>query len=465
MIDFFHWAQGQFRRLCWSESALRLLVFLIFFGGLLLTTSAQNSQKVRKMKAERSELKKQIEESEQLLRSTKKDVTSQLNNLVLLDAQILEKQQYVDRLKQDADSLSGAVRFMGHQLDTLQRELTACKANYRMAMTFVSNSRMKQNRWMFVLMAKDFRDLYRRMRYAAQYSKYQRAQGEVIQQKELTIRKKKAALLAAKKEKEQLLAEGRSQQEGLEQKKTERKGMVEKLNQKQRSLQKVLLRDRKKYQDINVRIDRLIKEEIAAAERRRKEAERKRKEAEERRRREEAARQQAARRKNAAKGKSPVQREEKAVRTPAPKFNEADDADSRLSSNFSANRGRLPVPITGGYAITSRYGTYNVDGLSGVRLENKGINITGRRGAQARSIFDGEIVVVANFGGSYTVIVRHGTYYSVYNNLSSVSVRRGQQVKTGQALGAVAVDSSGNCVLHFQLRHNTTTLNPQAWIR
>ena len=123
------------------------------------------------------------------------------------------------------------------------------------------------------------------------------------------------------------------------------------------------------------------------------------------------------------------------------------------------------MPISGAYAITSRYGTYNVPGLRGVRLENKGINLTGHRGAEARSIFTGEVVTVANFGGSYTVIVRHGNYYSVYNNLASVSVRRGQRVKTAQHLGRVATDATGNCVLHFQLRYKTSTLNPQSWLK
>ena len=97
-------------------------------------------------------------------------------------------------------------------------------------------------------------------------------------------------------------------------------------------------------------------------------------------------------------------------------------------------------------------------------LDNKGVNLTGHSGAQARSVFNGEVSAVANMGGTYIVIVRHGDYYSVYSNLSSVSVRRGQQVKTSQTLGAVAGDGAGNTMLHFQLRHNTEKLNPLSWI-
>ena len=456
-----------------GRSALsRILLPLLMLWALSLPALAQNSKEVRKMKAERTEIKKQIEASEDLLRYTNKDVSSQLKTLALIDAQILEKQRYVDRLKQDADSLNGAIRELQQELKKLNAELTARKANYRRAMTFVSRTRVKQSRWMFVLMAEDFRDLYRRMRYVSQYSKYQHAQGEVIQQKELVVRKKQKELMAAKREKEQLLREGKAQQESLAKKKGDREEMVEKLNKKKKSLTYVINKNKKKYKDINVRIDRLIKAEIAAAERRRKEEERRRKEAEERRlraeaaaRRKESASKRSSRKSSSSSSKSsdkplPLTESKSAV-----KFTDASASDIQLSKNFNDNRGKLPVPISGRYAVTSRYGTYNVPGLRGVQLENKGINLTGQKGAQARSIFAGEVVTVANFGGSYTVIIRHGNYYSVYNNLANVSVRRGQRVATSQHLGRIASDATGNCVLHFQLRHKTSTLNPQSWIK
>ena len=92
--------------------------------------------------------------------------------------------------------------------------------------------------------------------------------------------------------------------------------------------------------------------------------------------------------------------------------------DRRLSSNFESNRGRLPMPITGPYRIVSHFGQYNVEGLHNVRLDNKGINIKGQSGAQARSIFDGEVCYVFTLGGSMGVMVRHGSYISIYCNSS-----------------------------------------------
>jgi septal ring factor EnvC (AmiA/AmiB activator) len=142
----------------------------------------------------------------------------------------------------------------------------------------------------------------------------------------------------------------------------------------------------------------------------------------------------------------------------------ANDEDRRLNGSFEANRGRLPAPITGSYLIGGHFGSYNVPGLKGVTLDNKGTNFIGHPGAKARSIFNGEVSAVFQFGGLMNVLVRHGSYISVYCNLSSVSVARGQHVGTGQILGSVADSGGGNCILQFQLRKETAKLNPESWI-
>ena len=140
-------------------------------------------------------------------------------------------------------------------------------------------------------------------------------------------------------------------------------------------------------------------------------------------------------------------------------------SDARLTGSFASNQGRLPMPITGNYTISSHFGAYNVNGLNGVTLDNKGINLTAPAGAQARCVFDGEVTAIFSMGGMTNVIVRHGSYITVYCNLSGVSVRQGQRVSTRQTLGSVARDASGNCTLHFQLRHETQKLNPERWLR
>ena len=120
------------------------------------------------------------------------------------------------------------------------------------------------------------------------------------------------------------------------------------------------------------------------------------------------------------------------------------------------------MPITGPYRIERRFGLTHV--TSSVVLDNKGVNYQGQAGAHARSIFDGEVTAVFQLGALKNVLVRHGSYISVYCNLSSVIVHKGKKVKARDLLGTVANDGTGQYVLHFQLRKETSLLNPEAWI-
>ncbi|MBQ2122005.1 MAG: peptidoglycan DD-metalloendopeptidase family protein, partial [Bacteroidaceae bacterium] len=179
----------------------------------------------------------------------------------------------------------------------------------------------------------------------------------------------------------------------------------------------------------------------------------------------EAKKKAEANSKKGKKGKSASKSKETTKKTATPKFHEPDDVDAKLNSNFAANRGKLPPPVAGGFSVTSKFGRYQVDGLANVTLDNKGCNLTAPSGARAQSIFEGEVTKVVNIGGAYTIIIRHGSYYSVYSNLSAVHVTAGTKVSARQGLGVLAGDGAGNSMLHFQLRHNTEKLNPLSWIR
>ena len=123
------------------------------------------------------------------------------------------------------------------------------------------------------------------------------------------------------------------------------------------------------------------------------------------------------------------------------------------------------MPITGNSSIVGHYGTYNVQGLKSVTLDNKGIDIRGEAGCMARSIFDGEVSSVFQYGATYIIMVRHGSYISVYSGLSAVSVSKGAKVTTRQSLGKVGTDADGHYTLHFQLRKESSRLNPEQWVK
>ncbi len=435
------------------------LLFLLFVGVAVAIAPAQTNRKIRNLQSQSKNLKQQISQSEQLLRTTKKDVRSQLSNLALLNGQIENQRRYISGIEGEVSTLNADIGRLSGELRKLLAELEECKRKYGRSVLYMYKNRTTQNKLMFLFSAKNFSQVYRRLRYMMEYAKYQRVQGEIIRQKEAAVRAKQNELLEAKSQKNTLLAQGRQEQTKLEGQQKEREGIVNELQKKQSKLQATITQTRKRYNSLNAQIDRLIQQEIEAAERRRKAEEaRRRREAEQKAR--EAAAAQARKKQSKKKGTSTASSSKKEA---TPVFREQSSADRKLSNNFAANKGRLPMPITGPYVLSSRYGQYNVPGLKNVQLDNKGINITGKAGAQARSIFDGEVTAVFSFGGYVNVLVRHGSYISVYCNLSSASVRKGQTVSTRQVLGNVANDGTGNCTLHFQLRKETAKLNPVAW--
>ena len=460
------------------------LLFLLFLclSAACHEAVGQTNKQIRKLQKEQTNLKKDIADKEQLLRSTKKDVNSQLANLQVIGAQIEERKRYVDDINAEVTALGKDQAALERQMARLEAELAECKRKYQRAVTYMFKNRMAASKWQFILSARNFRQMYRRLRYVQEFSKFQRAQGRIIQQKEAALQEKRRELMGVKQEKNKLLAEGRAQQKQLEGQHRERQQVVNELNKKQQQLQASIAQQRKKAAQLDARIDKLIQEEIAAAERRRAEAERKRKAEAERQARlkaqrqkdaEARKRQQASAKKGGGKsasagkgkassGKGQARRNEEPAS--APKFTAADNADRALNGSFQANKGRLPMPITGSYFISAHYGQYNVEGLRGVQLDNKGINITGQPGAQARSVFAGEVTAIFSLGGMQNVIVRHGSYMSVYCNLANCAVKRGQKVSARQLLGRVATDASGNCTLHFQLRREREKLNPEPWL-
>ena len=153
-------------------------------------------------------------------------------------------------------------------------------------------------------------------------------------------------------------------------------------------------------------------------------------------------------------------REAEAARASAAENNDMlSSADRAITGNFANNRGRLPMPLSG--QIVSHFGQYNVAGMSNIRLNNDGINIKGAPGSAVRSVFMGEVSGVFMAGGMSVVMIRHGIYISVYANLGSVGVSKGQKVGTGQTIGTVGKTG----ILQFQLRKETAKLNPEQWLR
>lgn len=414
---------------------------------LLLPLMAQSNKLIKELESKRGALQKQIAESESLLQTTTKNVGSQLKGLAALTGQIEERKRYILAINSDMDAIDRELVSLERQLNQLQKELKDKKTKYATSVNYLYRNHTIQDKLLFIFSAQTLEQTYRRLRYVREYASYQRMQGEEIQKKQKQINNKRAELSEARKTKENLLKERENEKTTLERQEKEQKALVDSLRKKQRSLQSEINKKRKEANQLNARIDRLIAEEIEKA----------------RKRAEEEARREAAARKKAEKTESPSAAKPKAEPLEAYTMNKA---DRELSGSFASNRGKLPVPVTGPYIITSHYGEYTVPGLRGVKLDNKGIDIQAKPGAQARAVFNGKVAAVFQLNGLFNILVRHGAYISVYCNLSTASVKADDMVKTGQTLGTIFSDGAdgGRTVLHFQLRREKEKLNPEPWL-
>ena len=424
-------------------------IFLLCLTCLfLLDASAQTNKKIQELENQRNELQQQITESETLLRSTNKDVKSQLDNLALINGQIADRKRYIGAIERDVQSLNGEINTLQRQLNSLQRELKDKKKKYEASVQYMYRNKSIQEKLMFIFSAENLSQTYRRLRYVREYADFQRLQAVEIERKQKQVEAKKAELELTRAAKEKLLKESEDEKKKLEKQEKEKQTILNGLKRKQRNIQSEINKKRRSADKLNARIDRLIEEEIEKA----------------RKRAEEQARKEGKAEGNKGKAKpdpKPAASTKPATKGTVDKFR-MNTEDRQLSGSFEKNKGILPMPITGPYVIVGRYGQYAV--TKNVRLDNKGIDIRGKEGAKARAVFDGEVSAIFQYNGLNNVLIRHGNYISVYCNLSTVSVTKGTKVKTRQEIGTVQKDASGNPVLHFQLRKETAKLNPEVWL-
>ena len=480
------------------------------------STTTYGNTSIKGLQNQRSQIQKKIKQQERALRANQDDVKKRLQTLMLLNGEISEREKHIESIEKDIRHIDGNMSILKTQLKTLEEQLDERKTNYVKSMRYMALHDRVQDKLMFIFSADNFAQMYRRLRFVKEYAAYQKVQGEMLKNKQAQIDGKHRRLQEVRGQKNTLLYQGRKERTALEGQQTEQQNVVNTLQKQHQTIQKVIAEQRQKDAVLNAKIDRLIAIEVEKA-RARAAAEAKRKaeaiiaakqKAEELARRKAAAEAEArenARRVAEAKARETklkeqarlareahdrtrrerteqAAREAEAIRVAAERKAAAEErrnrkeiasarkdvenarrmsvVDRMMTGGFEANQGRLPMPITGSYRIVSHYGQYNVAGLKNVTLDNKGINILGSPGCQARSIYDGEVSAVFGYSGSMVVMVRHGAYISVYCNLRSVSVARGQKVAARQVLGTVGIDN----ILQFQLRRETAKLNPEAWL-
>ncbi len=413
-------------------------------------TTPQKPKTISGLRDEQAEVKRKIAAERKRLSENERNVQDRLRKLMVINNGISDKRKVIDSTQADIRTLDTQIGKLSRQLEQLKSELEINEDRYVTSLRYMHRNRSMQNQLMFIFSAENFSQMYRRMRFMREYATYQRLQGERVKAKQREVGSKRAELRKARGKMKTLLGKVETEERNLKSQQKEQQRMVTSLQRQQKTIHNVIAQQQKRNEEINEEIDRLVAIEIERA--RREAAE----EAERERKRELAS--------QSNKSSHSKKEDKKETAAPRPKTQTPlfTAADYKLSGSFENNKGRLPIPVTGGYRIAGRFGNYNVEGLRGVRLNNKGINILAQPGARVRSVFDG--VVSAIFAVprtlQYGVILRHGSYVTVYWPIVGVKVKKGERVKARQTIGTLGGDN----VLEFQLRKEKTKLNPEPWL-
>ena len=310
----------------------RIFFVILFFTAVSTLLMGQTSDFIKELERQRMTIQQQIKDTENLLKTTKKDVGGQLNSLATLTGQIDERKRLIMQLNADVESMDKEIVSLNNQLTELEKNLKEKKDQYALSVRYLQRNRTIQDKLMFIFSAETLSQTYRRMRYVREYGQYQQKQGEEILEKQKEINKKKIELEQTRQVKMALIAAREEEMEKLQSQEKQKRTLVGSLQRKQKDLQKEINKKRVEANKLNARIDKLIEEEI-----------------------EKARRLAEAERKKTAKETGKV--EEK--KTPMGEFIMT-PADQKLSGSFVNNRGKLPIPISTPYIIISRYGQYNV---------------------------------------------------------------------------------------------------------
>lgn len=427
-------------------------ILLLLFSFITLSNVQAQKNSVESLRNKANTLRKEIKEKEAILTSSQKDINSRLGNLKIITAKIGEYKGLVDVLQKEVKALNGRMSVIDNEIKVLGKEIKEKKnsvdvsrAEYAEALRKARKYNNFENKMMFVFSADDFSRMARRYRYANSYLNAHKELADSLkkriaqlEEKQSELKEKRSELEETRAAKQASLKEQQAERERIQKLELEQKNIIAGLKKEKKKLETALKKQRNELNKLNAAIKREVDKIIAAE----KEKERKKKEA------------AAA----ANKGKQ--------TSNNASTFNE-DAGVAKMSGSFQANKGKMPVPITGAYLIVDKFGERNaVEGKGSVMINNGGITFKGVKGAKARSIFEGTVSTVFHHNDYTCVLVRHGKYISVYCNVDNVRVKSGDTVKSGDIIGDVTTDAGdGNPRLLFQLYSEKTLLNPANWLK
>ena len=399
-----------------------LHIFIFTFSFLSVSINAQTKAELEQ---QRKKYKKEINQLNKLLFSEQKKEKNALEELRDLNQKIELRNKLLATIESETKLLSIKINTNESKLKKLKTNLASLKEDYAEMIYKSYKSKSQQSRLMFLLSSQNFYQAYKRMEYMKQYTKFRKKQGEsiVVQTKE--IESVIDSLNIQKTEKDTLLVFEKNQKTEIENDKKNQENLISTIKKRENKYKRDLRNKIKEDKLIAARIDKLIKEEIARANRK-------------------------------IKNKPKTVKRNEFILSPEAKV---------LAANFESNKGKLPWPIEQGL-ITRKFGVQPHPTFPGITINSTGLHFVTAKESDAEAIFDGEVLnILVGSGGIKNVMVRHGNYISSYNNIESSYVKKGDKIKTGQKIGKIFTDKvSGKTKLVFSLFKNTKRLNPSSWI-
>ncbi|MDN6280234.1 MAG: peptidoglycan DD-metalloendopeptidase family protein [Psychroflexus sp.] len=396
---------------------LRFFIFFILFtasAGLFAQTKSE-------LEARRKEIQKEITEINKILVSTQQKEKSLLEEVEEIQLRIKSVEKLVRVYNQEANLITQSINENSNKIDRLRSDLSNLKEDYALMIQESYRSNNQQNRIMFLLSSSSFFQAYKRLQYMKQYANYRKQQGDEIKEKTEELQSLNDELFEQRKEKESILADNRKAKSELLEDQKNRQGLVAQVKAQEKDFKGEIQGKQKQVAKIDQEIERLIKEAIA--------------------------------RENAKSGSKSTTR-----------FKLTPEAEA-LAEDFSQNKGKLPWPVASGI-VSMRFGKHRHPIVTTTMIESNGVRIDAEKNSNARAIFEGEVSQINKIpGANIAIMIRHGDFISVYNNLDKVYVEKGDKVFRNQDIGRIGTNpSSGKTTLFFQLFKNLKKLNPEHWI-
>ncbi len=439
---------------------LRIACLFLLFIISYIPSRCQTRDELEK---QRQQLHKEIEQTENLLKTNRKETKENLLQLRLINTKVNLQDRVIDNLTKDLRILNNNMYQIQKDIGHYNRLLDTLKQEYAKSMVYAYKNRSNYDFLNFIFSASNFNDAIKRVAYLKSYREYREMQGENILRTQNLRKKKREELAQNKVDKNSTLQIQNKEMLTLEQQKQEKDRIVNELKRQGKDLNKELATKQKQMKKVSNAITAAIKRaqdearkaaiaKAAAEERKRKEAELAAKE---------AASKSTPATASTTPATPPVAVKPKAeVKRPASVLLNTENIE--LNSKFEANRGSLPWPVDRGVVIM-HYGENILP--SGTKFESPSVTIAADIGSPVRAVFNGVVSAVQTVENMQVIVIQHGRYFSSYSNLTGVTVHRGQDITTGQVLGKVAANIDGIGAMDFLMSSETSELDPERWLR